>query len=193
MGRSFGITEFSLEQRELIVNDYIDNNLSYAQIHKKYGCSQGSVWRWCIQLGKRELLPFGNTKILKIKQACHFSYQQIIDYSIDRGWNFDEIVKNFELNECEEKNLKQYTVKHYGHDGEIKVLKKNGNGGRLMKKYKDQIIAFCDGTKTYIDICNEFGLPYIKVASLIYKIRHSYNIELPIKEVKRGPKSKNTK
>lgn len=184
---------YTSDECKQIVEDYIDNNLTMKAIHRKYGCAKSSVWLWCIQLGKRKLLPFGNTQILKIKTACNFSYNQIIDYSIDRGWNFREMVKNFELNPDEERKLRLIVTEFNKIENEksIKVPRKRRTVKKtIYKNYKDRVIELCDGTRTYIDLCNETGLSYKTLINLVAKIRNEDKISLTIKEIKRGPKPK---
>lgn len=92
---------FSKSFKEQIVHDYLDNDLKLKEIVKKYNIGYNSIWKWCIELGRRELIPFGNTYILKIKTACNFSYDNIINYAIDNNLKFVDIVEEFNLNEDE--------------------------------------------------------------------------------------------
>lgn len=174
---------YSMEYIESVVSDYLDNGLKLSEVLEKYHCSATSIYRWCIYLNRCELVPFGNTKVLKIKEACNFTYQQILDYSIDQNWDINDMIKNFELNETEAQKLRSfvYRNKTNGHFTYVRKPRK------ITKEIREKLISLCDGNHTYIDLCNATGRPYGYIAASLSVLRKQ-GYDIKIKYVKPGKK-----
>lgn len=102
--------KFSDQTEKEIVSHYIDDNWTAKKINETYGCNKILLYNICIRQGKKTLIPFGNTHIIKIKTACNFSYKQIIEYAIDNDMTFEDLTESLELNEQEIKTFKNYVM-----------------------------------------------------------------------------------
>lgn len=227
MGRKYYNDVF----KEKVVDDYIQNNLTNAEICEKYGVMSNTLYKWCLQLGRCELKPFGNTHILKIKTSCNFSYKNICEMAVSNKWTFQDIINKLELNKHEASLIRQFIYNHkYKIDGsdrktihtQIIELLKEGLSPRIIaekigvsrtrvytiscresqkdpefkkfianrrkivniKEYRfaKELQEFCDGTKTYLDVCNKFVISYSKLIERIKKLRE-FGYEFNIKTI----------
>lgn len=236
MGKVGRPRKYSYETEEIIINHYIDDNWSYKQIEDVYKINGTMLWKICILHGRKRLVPFGNTKILVIKEACNFTYKQILSMAIDNHMTKEELFDSLELNDEERKKFSNYiSVRGYNNliPSKLSVSRNKGKIARDMidKGYSlEEIASYCNwdlsyllslaynwksnkliknfkynrikirvnskmmknvlefiknGDKTYIDICNEFGVAYNTV--IVWKMKFKeMGIDFPVKKIKSG-------